>query len=86
MGTPSLSKKCVVAGLILALCLFILVSGCTSQTTTESKSAPPPTTALRTIPPDLPSNDDNYNEYDEYDGLDDRKTNNYVESNGLHHL
>lgn len=46
-----LSKRGLAAGVILAVFLVTLISGCTSQATTESKSTPPPTTGKITIPP-----------------------------------
>ena len=46
-----LSKRGLIAGVILAVFLVTLISGCTSQTTTERTSAPPPTTESIAISP-----------------------------------
>lgn len=51
MAGIALSKRGLVAGVILAVFLVTLLSGCTSQTATERTSAPPPTTGKITISP-----------------------------------
>ncbi|NLB01251.1 MAG: hypothetical protein GX837_09915 [Methanomicrobiales archaeon] len=48
MSLPLSSRRYVVAGIALMLCL---ASGCTSQTTAESKSTPPRPTTQKTDPP-----------------------------------